>query len=79
VIKTARRSNGKSVIAWSYKYTGIAQWIYIESKSIGSTDYGYPLSYTSLHISDSYFLFLSKTGRVASILFEKEPYYVRLS
>ena len=45
----------------------------------GYTDYGYPLSYTSLHISDNYFLFLSKTGRVVSILFEKSPFYVSIS
>lgn len=69
VIKTGRRSSGKSFVVWSYKYAGIAEWIYIDTMHIGSTDYGYPLSYTSLQISDSYFLFLSKTGRVISILF----------
>lgn len=78
-ITTYRRSNGASIAVWSYKYSGRAEWVYIERKAIGFTDHSYPLSYSTLHAADEYFMFVSKTGRYVSILYEKEPFYTGIS
>lgn len=78
-IKAERRSNGQSVVIWSYKYSGRAEWVYIERKAVGFTDHSYPLAYTSLHITDSYFILVSKTGRYVSVLFENQPFYTGIS
>lgn len=37
--------------------------------------HGYPYNYASLHIAEDYFIFVSKTGRHVSVLFENSPYY----
>lgn len=78
-IATYRRSNGASIVIWSYKYSGRAEWVYIERKAIGFTDHSYPLAYSTLHVSDDYFILVSKTGRYVSILFEVDPYYTGIS
>lgn len=47
--------------------------------AIGYTDHSYPISYSTLHVSDEYFMFVSKTGRYVSILYEKAPFYTGIS
>jgi hypothetical protein len=68
-----------SVVIWSYKYSGRAEWIYIERKGVGFTDHSYPLAFASLHVADNYFIMVSKTRRSISILFEKEPFSAEIS
>lgn len=68
-ITAMTRSNGASVVVWSYKYSGIAEWFYVERKTSGYSIHGYPLSYSNIYINDNYFIFLTKTGKAISILF----------
>lgn len=37
------------------------------------------MAFTDIHITDSYFLLLSKTGRSISILFDKDPFYAGIT
>ncbi len=78
-IKAGRRANGRSFVIWSFKYSGRAEWIYIESKKSGYFDYSYPLAFTDIQIGETYFIFLSKTGRTISVLFDSDPFYAGIT